>query len=83
MPDIQKRQLKFTLDNMPATKQEQFIAELVAKDKERKAMTPEELAEDNRRQHELVVKFNQLCDKMDPQQNSILKNKMKGMMPSE
>ena len=54
------------MDRMPLAKQEQFIAELVAKSKQREAMTPEQRAAEDAETMRISMAFNRIMETMDP-----------------
>ena len=67
---------------MPMQKREQFIAELVARQKHLASLSAEERSKEEQENMQLNMKFQQIINMMDPVQKQAIMTKMAGLMPS-
>ena len=67
---------------MPKAKQEQLIAELIAKSKHRESLTEAERRAEDEETMKITTNFNHLLSQMDAQQRNIILGNMQQMMPS-
>ena len=67
MPEVQKQQLQQSINKMPKAKQEQLIAELIAKSKHRESLTEAERRAEDEETMKITTNFNHLLSQMDAQ----------------